>query len=256
MFLKIVSSAYVDLALLLSNTNVIPTEKSIYINEKGELMTRETSKPSVKIDSIEKWTDAFIIYSGIYSSAHIDSVQGLFKYLHDVRLGTVRVGGLGFKSYDEQFRLRRSMDPSIPWGKVDSELWLIYMSPSSSLQIASTVSQQSTNICFDYNYKGNCIRPVCDYPHSCIRCHGNHPVSQCPLALSYPQSQTRVINTRFNNQAIPKLVNHQAFAPIRFRPRTSQPRVPRGNTPRHNWPITTYHNVYSTRTMGYGKNPN
>lgn len=49
MFLKIVSSAYVDLALLLSNTNVIPTEKSIYINEKGELMARETSKPSVNL---------------------------------------------------------------------------------------------------------------------------------------------------------------------------------------------------------------
>uniref|UniRef100_K1QSM1 Uncharacterized protein n=1 Tax=Magallana gigas TaxID=29159 RepID=K1QSM1_MAGGI len=122
---KIISSAYVDLALLLSNTNVIPTEKSIYINEKGELMTRETSKPSVKIDSIEKWTDAFIIYSSIYSSAHIGSVQGLFKYLHDVRLGAVRVGGLGFKSYDEQFRLRRSMDPSIPWGKVDSAVWCV-----------------------------------------------------------------------------------------------------------------------------------
>lgn len=62
----IISSAYVDLTLLLNNTNVIPSEKYIYINEKGQVVTREISTPSVKIDIIELWTDAFIIYSSIY----------------------------------------------------------------------------------------------------------------------------------------------------------------------------------------------
>lgn len=54
--------------------NVIFIEKFIYINEKGELMMREISKLLVKIDSIEKWIDVFIIYSSIYLLVYIDLV--------------------------------------------------------------------------------------------------------------------------------------------------------------------------------------
>ena len=82
--------------MLLQNTHVVPTEKTIHVNERGELVTKETTKPSLKIGTITKWTDAFLIYVSIYYGVHLDSVQGLFKYIHDIRLGASRVAGLGF----------------------------------------------------------------------------------------------------------------------------------------------------------------
>ena len=92
---KILSSAYIDLALFLDNTSANPNaENTVFLNEKGQLVTREAAKPSCKIDNIDKWTDAFIVYSSIYTSVHIQSVQGLYKYMRDVRLGAARNEGL------------------------------------------------------------------------------------------------------------------------------------------------------------------
>ena len=44
-----------------------------------------------------------------------------------VRLGASRCANLGWKMYDEQFRLRKAQDPASSWSLVDYELWLIYM---------------------------------------------------------------------------------------------------------------------------------
>ncbi|CAG2243366.1 unnamed protein product [Mytilus edulis] len=51
--------------------------------------------------------------------------------MHSIRLGAKRCA-LGWKSYDEQFRLRMSQDPAGSWAVVDPELWLLYMYPPSS----------------------------------------------------------------------------------------------------------------------------
>jgi len=64
--------------------------------------------------------------------------QGLLKYMHDVKLGASRSTGLGWREYDQQFRLKKARLPSTSWGQVDQELWLIYMNnmvlPSNSIQ--------------------------------------------------------------------------------------------------------------------------
>jgi hypothetical protein len=39
------------------------------------------------IHTIEKWTDAFIVYISIYTFAHPEKYQALLKYMHIVRLG-------------------------------------------------------------------------------------------------------------------------------------------------------------------------
>jgi hypothetical protein len=49
------------------------------------------------------------------------------KYMSMVRLGASRCANLGWKMYDEQFRLRKTQDPACSWSLVDYELWLIYM---------------------------------------------------------------------------------------------------------------------------------
>ena len=73
----------------LSNESV----KKIYFNQKGELVTGEGGKDSNKIITIEKWTDAYIMYCSIYASARPTSVQGLFKYMRDGRIAAAKGGG-------------------------------------------------------------------------------------------------------------------------------------------------------------------
>ena len=63
----------------------------------------------------------------MYTSAHPEKYQALLKYMHIVRIGASRINGLGWKTYDEQFRLKMGIDPVKSWEIVDQELWLLYM---------------------------------------------------------------------------------------------------------------------------------
>jgi hypothetical protein len=49
----------------------------------GVLSTKEKIKRT--IHTIEKWTDVFIVYISIYTSAHPEKYQELLKYMHIVR---------------------------------------------------------------------------------------------------------------------------------------------------------------------------
>jgi hypothetical protein len=57
----------------------------------------------------------------IYYSVHIEKFPEMLKYLHVIRLGAKR-SSFGLKSYDEQFRLGLSHNPSASWAEIDSVL--------------------------------------------------------------------------------------------------------------------------------------
>ena len=200
---KIINSQYFDLALLLDNTSLSnDSVRKIYFNQKGELVTGEGDKASNKITTIEKWTDAFIIYCSIYASAHPTSVQGLFKYMRDVRMGAARGGGsMGWKKYDEQFRMRRSINPLISWADIDTELWLMFIHSSQTLSPATGGQNQhfTNNKCFDYNFKGFCSRISCQYLHRCIKCSGGHPMLSCFYDIGNLPQQS---STQFANKTV------------------------------------------------------
>lgn len=177
---KIINGQYVDLANLLDNTHEQNNEKQIIMID-GVLSTKEKSKQA--INTVEKWTDAFIVFTSIYTAAHPQKFQALLKYMNVVRLGASRVRGLGWKSYDEQFRLKMNTDPTKPWDIIDQELWLLFMgnSKNSSPEVSSQTSYKtSVNKCYNYNYTGTCDRNPCNYKHICFKCSGNHPYYLCP----------------------------------------------------------------------------
>jgi hypothetical protein len=128
---KMQKSEYIDLALLLSNNNVQrqDTRKLVIVN--GEL-SMQSGNLRTKINNIEQWTSAFIIFISIYFSAHENRVQELLKYMSDFRLGSQQSSSLGWKPYDEQYRLRKACNPMSSWGIVDVELWLLYISSSTT----------------------------------------------------------------------------------------------------------------------------
>lgn len=191
-------------------------EQHIFIHN-GELVTKE--KVSTKINTIEKWTDAFIIFMSIYISAHPHKASELLKYMSTVRLGASRYPGLGFKTYDEQYRLRKSLDPASSWAVVDNELWLFYMVSSQPLTPSTSQSNTNYNKCYDFNFQGACIRNPCQYQHICLRCGGSHSMQSCGITKMPFRSNLQSFRPRFNS---PHTANAAQRQPIQSRT-TRQP---------------------------------
>ncbi|XP_062582026.1 uncharacterized protein LOC134243814 [Saccostrea cucullata] len=172
--LKIVNGGYINLGLLVENSyGADPNDETRYFSMKeGSLTLAPKSKAKV-INDIQVWTDAFLIYALIYTSAHPESRAQLFKYIHTIRSGANRVKTLGWRDYDIQFRLKKEANPSLSFAVVDQELWLLYMYNPPSTQTSS--HQAPLQKCYEFNYKGICNKLVCQYKHECMICSQNHP---------------------------------------------------------------------------------
>ncbi|KAK3098874.1 hypothetical protein FSP39_023886 [Pinctada imbricata] len=221
---KIISGEYVDLSILLNKTPETNPDQILTI-KNGSLISKP--KHVNKINDIEKWTDAFLIYASIYASVHTDKFQGLLKYMQNVRTGASRSPGLGWRHYDEQFRLKMTMQPELYWGSIDYELWLLYL-PSHQAQAQAQPQFQRLK-CYDFNNKGYCGRHPCPYTHACIKCNGNHSSSVCTNSQYSPKSSTYQTMSHNNNRFPSQRFQGQRFSartyssnfqkPRNFRPR-------------------------------------
>ena len=204
--LKIANGEYVDLVSLVSKP-VDPEQASKQLLiEDGKLIVGPKASDG-KIENIQQWTDAFLIYSTIYVTAHPSAATGLFKYMHTVRLGASRSVGsnYGWKNYDTQFRLKKESNPTMSWSVVDQELWLLYMGYANDNSKASSSAnlqqRQRTELkCYDFNYKGNCSKNSCYYNHLCLRCSKPHPLIRCRNSAFRFGSQQSSTNSSSNRQ--------------------------------------------------------
>lgn len=217
---KIHKSEYIDLAVLLSNCPQQSSQKLVF---KGGEFIIQPETPNQKINSIELWTTAFISFTSIFCTIHTTRFQELLKYMSDVRLGAYR--GANWKQYDEQYRLRKALNPLSSWAEVDVELWLIYMSGhvESSPRNAFTAnySQNKKLRCYSYNYDGQCFKTLCQYSHTCLYCNGGHPVRNCPNKPVGGSNQ-RFQTTATRAPLIPRLNNYNST----FRQNTYRSRTP------------------------------
>ncbi|XP_063403662.1 uncharacterized protein LOC134687357 [Mytilus trossulus] len=182
---KIINGEYVDLSILLTNSS---TEQSISLtlDTNGQLVIQ--AKPSKKITDINTWIDAFLIDTSICVGVHLEDTQNILKYMYSVKLGASRSTGLGWKDYDQQFRLKKARNPSMSWATVDQELWLLYIHTGQATAPSSSVVNMVNTYrkCYEYNNKGACISPQCRYIHKCLKCNGSHPAINCRV----PQNGT------------------------------------------------------------------
>ena len=126
-------------------------------------LVMQTKQSAKKNTTIEAWTEAFLIFASIYLARNPVDIQGILKYMQIVRLGASR-NPSGWIEYDKQFRLKMSKNTLLPWGSVDSELWLMYMSshPTQSVHPLN----QAQGKCYDYNFRGSCTKTACIYQHT------------------------------------------------------------------------------------------
>ena len=192
---KIIEGQFIELGSLLPSQTT--SDKKFTINASGELVAKDVE--TRKITTIEKWTDAMLSFSFIYLEAHPVKLFELLKYIQIIRLGASR-GSTGWVEYDTQYRTRKAQDPTSSWGDVDTELWLLYMTPAVPQQpMANTLAQVNSKRCFDFNFKGSCQRYPCPYPHACIRCGASHPIMQCPIPNQVQPTHNFRPPTRFQS---------------------------------------------------------
>ncbi|XP_048757723.2 uncharacterized protein LOC125668030 [Ostrea edulis] len=216
---KIWAGQYIDLPLLLKQARDLRTEPHV----TGELVIRNgqitIEKQQLKtINSIHTWTTAFMIYMSIFLEKSPHKGQELLKYMHNIRLAANRSGHSGWAKYDEQFRLKKERHPTLPWGVVDSELWVMHISSPQSAQsnqifdsenkapfrnnfsrkpqatqgpnsqgggygskatAAANNTTKAAGVCFAFN-RGSCSFNPCRFRHRCSACGGPHPQANCP----------------------------------------------------------------------------
>jgi hypothetical protein len=84
-----------------------------------------------KVTNKDDWTSAFIRYMAVYCDKNPTKTVALLRYFDTVRLAADKFGGLGWRAYDEQFRLLVAENPDKNWSHIDSHLWLLCMTPSA-----------------------------------------------------------------------------------------------------------------------------
>ena len=191
---KIVKGEFLDLELLSNRWKFSPPSQGIplSLDAEGKLVLQEP-KRKYQISSILGWTDAFLVFLAVFSSAHPSRVQELLKYMHIVRTAAAQYPGKGWLEYDRQFRMRQQRRPSRSWATIDGELWALLVQapawqhpqwgggqgagfgssgvrPSHSFRSQPNSSFQRSNVCYAFN-RGKCSFPKCKFAHKCSRCN-------------------------------------------------------------------------------------
>ena len=178
---KICTHQYINLALLLKGNielDQICTSNVLHVNDKGQIESR-AKLVNDKIMSIEKWTDAFLIFISVYIRRHPGKILDLLQYMAIIREAANRSPpSMTWRTYDEQFRLRQAASPQ-PWGKINADLWLRIMSTPGVQSNYLPSPAPSRGTCLDFN-NSYCNWQNCKYVHACSFCGlSNHGRKTC-----------------------------------------------------------------------------
>ena len=124
----------------------------------GQLVKKLNTR---KITNKDDWSSAFIRYIAVYCDKNPAKIVAVCRYFDTVRLAADKFGGLGWRAYDEQFRLLVAENPEKDWAHIDNHLWLLCMTPSAeSIKKGPTNPyvanpQKNANTNFQRNRKSN-----------------------------------------------------------------------------------------------------
>lgn len=82
--------------------------------------------------TIERWTDAFLIYMHFYCMRYPDQRPFMHRYLYMIRSMEQSAIPGAWIGYDREFRVMRQADPSLPWHVLHPQLYLSHIASMSS----------------------------------------------------------------------------------------------------------------------------
>jgi len=120
---QIWSGSYINMALLLKGAmelNDICSGSIFQITANGTIEAK-AKECKEKVQSIAKWTDAFMIFMAVYLKQHAAKAGEMLQYMALIREAAVRHGDYHWRTYDEQFRIRQATSP-MSWAKLNQDL--------------------------------------------------------------------------------------------------------------------------------------
>lgn len=136
------------------------------------------------------WLQAFAILASVIGEKAPDNCSALFCYLDSIGEAHRVYGGMAWLRYDEQFRQRKAVRPSIRWDHKDISLWMKLMTSArvgnqffqggaGGTSTSGQSASRKKGVCWQFN-EGTCrFGSSCKYKHECSGCSGNHSLTRC-----------------------------------------------------------------------------
>ena len=206
---KIWAGLYIDLSILLHDhaRAILSREEKgselTFVMEGGKMVIKQGGSRGKKIDSFDKWCSAFHTYMAIYLAKQPARAIEMLKYIETIRLAASQFPGVGWRHYDEQFRLQLESNPSSSWGEVNMELWVTVaaaasVQPSSVAQFQS--SQATRGTCFAFNSTKGCHLRFCKFSHKCGKClRFGHSSTMCQGGKGAVMNRSRFVPAQKQN---------------------------------------------------------
>ncbi|XP_056409991.1 uncharacterized protein LOC130338807 [Hyla sarda] len=143
--------------------------------------------------TFNNWLQAFAILASVIGEKAPDNCSGLFCYLDSVGEAYRTYGGTAWLRYDEQFRQRKAVRPSLRWDHKDISLWMKLMAapraPGGQQSFregaggagagSGRPAGAAKGCCWQFN-EGQCkFGETCRFRHECSGCGGAHGLSRC-----------------------------------------------------------------------------
>ena len=215
----ITNGEYVDLASLLPFSSLLRdhvtanSHLKLQVGNEGLTIPLPSQAKRPKITGIDRWLDAFAIYSSVLLSSYPSRGVDLFAYQQLIRQSARKFPGMAWYLYDMEFRQRASHNLSINRGQRDVQLYLDTFTgvPKAILCKACSSSDHVTDscplsprctdssgpkrgdLCFNLNKGVPCARTPCPYTHQCNKpgCTAAHPGKDHPDSSSSGPTQSK-----------------------------------------------------------------
>ena len=150
-----------------------------------------------KINSLQKWDQAFRTYTMIYVQSNPDRVSEIWQYVDVIHTAANSYNWDNVATYDFTFHQLMATKPWRSWAKMYTQGWNLALRDQQNKlngdfrQSYSGGSQKSANsnmpnrnwkedCCWKYNRQGKCKKQDCKWDHRCTHCSGwNHNFQNC-----------------------------------------------------------------------------
>ena len=194
----ITNGEYVDFATLLPISSLLEEARNsqlhLQVGAQGLTIPLPATSKRPKITSIEKWLDAFAIFSSVLVSMYPSRATALIAYQQLIRDAARKFPGMAWYVYDVEFRRRASHNLSLNWGERDVQLYLDTFTglPNSGCRTCSSSDHHAdscplssprskdfptrSDLCYNFNNGRPCARSPCPYKHRCNQpgCSATH----------------------------------------------------------------------------------
>ena len=172
---KIINGEYVDFARLIPRDRVLSEDDNrmqLVMRGNQSFWVPISQSEATAINSFGKWEQAFRVFSDVYTRVHPERASELVQYNHVIHTASMAYVWDNVYSYDKEFRLHLSRNPTRSWALLLQQAWSLRL--KDRLRFENNITPERNNSggggCKRFNW-GRCTYGAnCRYEHRCFYC--------------------------------------------------------------------------------------